>query len=114
MYTSTFAYEKKAQCPVCGSESITWTISSEKTLQQLIEELLAETRFQLSAPSISTGSESKKRNLYLRNPRVLEEQLRPNLEKTLQELIQHGDVLFITDPNLPSAAIELRVEFANK
>jgi NEDD8-activating enzyme E1 len=80
-------------------------------LQQLIEELLAETRFQLSAPSISVGSESKKRNLYMRNPRVLEEQLRPNLDKPLKDLIQSGDVMFITDPNLPSAAIELNVKF---
>jgi len=39
VYSYTFEHEKKPDCPVCGGESFELSISSEKTVEQLIEML---------------------------------------------------------------------------
>jgi ubiquitin-activating enzyme E1 C len=113
VFTNTFVYEKKPSCPVCGGEPITVQFSSKFTLQEVIDELVANPNLQLTAPSVSTGSDGTKKNLYMRNPKPLEAATRPNLSKTLDELIKDGDYLYITDPQLPSAHIEVKVEFSS-
>ena len=39
VYSYTFEHEKKPDCPVCGGESFELSISSELTVEQLIEML---------------------------------------------------------------------------
>ena len=39
VYSYTFEHEKKPDCPVCGGESLELSISSEMTVEQLIEML---------------------------------------------------------------------------
>lgn len=71
--------------------------------QQLI---LSTSHSQIRRPSISFGP----KNLYLQAPPQLEQATRPNLEKTLNELMMSGDVLTITDAGLPFS-LSLAVTF---
>lgn len=129
IYTYTFEHQQKPECPVCGGEAIEVSRPAESTLQDLIDFLLEKqdvcvTRFrldraaadptcawpnhrQIRRPSISFGP----KNLYLQAPPQLEQATRPNLEKTLQELMTSGDVLTVTDAGLPFS-LNLSVKFA--
>lgn len=40
VYSYTFEHEKRDDCPVCGGESLELSISSELTVEQLIEMLV--------------------------------------------------------------------------
>ncbi|GJP78008.1 hypothetical protein CLOP_g8341 [Closterium sp. NIES-67] len=84
VYSHTVAYERDPECIVC-SAGVPVTVPSTASLQQFIDQLLADPRFaaRLQAPSVSFyGS-----NLYMRAPAVLEEATRPNLSKPLKELM---------------------------
>lgn len=61
---------------------------------------------QIKRPSLSLAG----KNLYLQAPPQLELATRPNLEKTLSELIASGDVLTVTDSGLPFS-LDLQVNF---
>lgn len=54
---------------------------------------------QLKNPSITTGTSS----LYFTAPAALEEQTRPNLKRKLDEMIQDGEEVNITDPAFATA-----------
>jgi len=47
-------------------------------------------------------------------PPHLYEATKMNLQKTMKELIQDGDVLDITDPSLPNIAVNIRIRWAQK
>lgn len=64
-------------------------------------------RSQIRRPSISFGT----KNLYLQAPPQLEQATRPNLEKTLGELMTSGDVLTVTDAGLPFS-LSLAIDFS--
>ena len=40
IYSLTFDYEKRDNCPVCGGESVDFPMSKETTVEQLIEMLV--------------------------------------------------------------------------
>jgi NEDD8-activating enzyme E1 len=40
VYSYTFKYEKRDQCPVCGNEPQNFEIASDATLENLIEQLV--------------------------------------------------------------------------
>lgn len=40
IYSYTFEHEKRADCPVCGGESLDFPISRELTVEELIEKLV--------------------------------------------------------------------------
>ncbi|CAI6007611.1 unnamed protein product [Closterium sp. NIES-65] len=124
VYSHTVAYERDPECLVC-SAGVPVTVPSTATLQQFIDQLLADSRFatRLQAPSVSFyGS-----NLYLRAPAVLEEATRPNLSKPLKELmdgvgcvngeeggekkgVSAGGVLNVNDKKL-AGVLRVRVSF---
>lgn len=110
VYTNTFKFMENPQCSVCGTERAVLKISRVKTLQDLMEELIESPKFQLNSPSISTiDNEGSRKNLYVRG--LLEKSTRLNLEKTLDNLIESGDTLYVTDPSLTSSiGIEIEVE----
>jgi len=51
LYTFTFEYEKKDDCPVCGSSTQRFSVNREKTLEELIEQL-ATMPSMFSSPSL--------------------------------------------------------------
>jgi len=46
-------------------------------------------------------------------PAMLQAATAANLEKSLEKLIEEGDLLDITDPSLPSIAINVKVKWEN-
>lgn len=97
VYTYTFEYQKKPDCPVCGHLAIPISIPGDYTLEEFIEKLDEQPDTKTKNPSLRTGSQS----LYLRAPPQLEERTRPNLSKTMNELIESGEEVVVTDPGLP-------------
>jgi len=105
VYSYTFEYEQVPTCSVCGSSVVSLTLKSTMKLQDLIDLLLEDSRFQLKKPSLRT----KSKNLYMGG--ALAAATKPNLEKTLADLdIKDDDEIAITDPSLPgNIVIKLRV-----
>ncbi|KAL4400919.1 NEDD8 activating enzyme [Malassezia pachydermatis] len=98
MYTYTFEYAKRVDCPVCGGESRTITLASTDTLAHLVDLLRDLPDIQCKRPTIS----SEKGPLYYAAPPALEEATRPNLDKTLAELhLRADDVVSVADPAWP-------------
>ncbi|KAJ4487841.1 hypothetical protein J3R30DRAFT_3695502 [Lentinula aciculospora] len=97
VYSYTFEHEKKGNCPVCGGESVSLSISREMVLEELIELLTERQDIQIKNPSLSTPT----KQLYLRAPLQLEEATRPNLLKKMSELIPDGGEVTVTAGTLP-------------
>ncbi|KAJ3015952.1 hypothetical protein HKX48_004291 [Thoreauomyces humboldtii] len=97
VYTYTFELQKKEDCPVCGGVSIKIEIHPSATLQDLIDLLMERKDTQLKKPSLRTESTS----LYMQAPRMLEEATRPNLVRTIADLLSDGEQVTVTDEALP-------------
>ena len=108
IYSHTFCYGKKNDCPVCSSCVRTVTCSTTKTLGELVSDLCEEP-LKLKAPSLATADAT----LYLRKPKSLEAATRPNLDKPLSSLVANNAEITVTDPVFPGdVALTLRVCFA--
>jgi NEDD8-activating enzyme E1 len=94
LYAYTFAAEKKDDCPVCGNLAQNMTIDPEMTLEDFIATLAERAEAQLKKPTIRTAEKS----LYYQAPIALEEQTRPNLVRTMRELVSDGEEVAISDP----------------
>lgn len=60
----------------------------------------------MKRPSLKTAS----KNLYLQAPPQLEKATRPNLNKSLEELIHDDEEVSITDPNIPFS-LKLKLKY---
>ncbi|KAI4140536.1 MAG: hypothetical protein L6R39_005758 [Caloplaca ligustica] len=94
IYTYTFEHEQKPDCPVCGNLAKTIVVNPKHTLQGFIDSLGERPEAQLKKPTLRTESKS----LYFQSPPSLEEQTRPNLSKTLGELLSDGEEIGVSDP----------------
>jgi ubiquitin-activating enzyme E1 C len=132
VYSYTFEHEKKPDCPVCGGESLELSISSEMTIEQLIEMLTErQNMYVVSSSGIVTqlyvsvglltlgflGSQIKKPSLstpttqiYFQAPPQLEAATRPNLEKKVSELVPNGGEVTVTASTLPFS-LSLRISY---
>ena len=99
VYTYTFENEKKTDCPVCGNLAKNVSVNPEATLQEFLDTLAERPEAQLKKPSIRSATGT----LYMRFPRSLEEQTRPNLEKKMKDLVSDGDEVGVSDPSLQIA-----------
>lgn len=106
VYSHTFVYERKDDCPVCTSTVRKMTMSGNKTLMQLMQEL-KDGDLRLKSPSITTGTKT----LYMQKPPALEQMTKPNLDKALSSLISSGEELVVTDPTLQNINLTLSVVF---
>lgn len=107
IYTYTFTYLKKADCPVCGTSAKKLDISTESTLQDFIESLATGGASQLKKPSLRTEA----RTLYMQSPASLEEATRPNLEKKLKDLLEDGEELSVSDPAFPTVSFRYKIHY---
>ncbi|OLN87945.1 NEDD8-activating enzyme E1 catalytic subunit [Colletotrichum chlorophyti] len=95
IYTYTFKHERKDDCPVCGQQARPLDVDPNSTLQDVLDSLAVLPEAQLKKPSIR----GEGKTLYMQFPPGLEEQTRPNLAKTIQELgLENGQNVVITDP----------------
>lgn len=98
IYTYTFKHEKKEDCPVCGVQSRPLEVNPAATLQDVIDSFAVRPEAQLKKPSIRAEGKT----LYMQFPQGLEEQTRPNLAKTIEELgLENGQQVVVTDPAFP-------------
>ncbi|KAJ5759196.1 hypothetical protein N7520_006352 [Penicillium odoratum] len=94
VYTYTFEAEKKADCPVCGNLARKMDVDASMTLGEFIESLGEKAEAQLKKPSLRT----EEKTLYQRFPPQLEEHTRPNLRLKLNELVEDGQEVAVSDP----------------
>lgn len=124
VYSYTFEHERRADCPVCGGESLDITLSKEWTVERLIDiliekqdmyveinrtgrQLLTNTLHrQIKKPSLATGM----KQIYFQAPPQLEEATRPNLEKKVSELVEDGGEITVTASTLPFS-LSLRIKY---
>lgn len=106
IYSHTFVPEKKENCLVCSAPKLTKKLPMSWTLQKLFDLLKEEMRF--INPSATTDSH---KTLYMTSPKALEQATKPNLNKTLGELIQDGENITVTDEALADTALALTVNF---
>ncbi|KAG7662458.1 uba3 [[Candida] subhashii] len=97
IFTYTYSYTKKPNCPVCGNLAKYIQAQNWWTLQQFIEEISNKQEIQMTRPSLTAAD----KYLYLTSPPELEKLTKGNLSKKLQDLISSGEEIVITDPNLP-------------
>jgi len=108
VYSHTFVYERKEDCPVSSSKVRTITVLPTTTLNELLQRLADnEGDFRLKAPSMTTSSNI----LYMQKPPALNAASRPNLDKALSELVDEGEEIAVTDPVLQHAHLSLAVRF---
>lgn len=108
VYSHTFVYEKKEDCPVCTACVRKLSLSKSTTLNELIQQL-CDGDLRLKAPSITSASGT----LYMQKPPALEKATRPNLDKPMSTLVADNEELTVTDPVLEHVPVSLRIEFAS-
>jgi ubiquitin-activating enzyme E1 C len=106
VYSHTFVYERKDDCPVCTATVRKITLGKGDTLNQLIQHL-CEGDLRLKAPSLTSSSKT----LYMQKPPTLEQVTRVNLDKPVSSLIEPGEMIAVTDPVLQSINLALSVTF---
>ncbi|KAF2437336.1 NEDD8-activating enzyme E1 catalytic subunit [Karstenula rhodostoma CBS 690.94] len=99
VYTYTFEYKKKEDCPVCGEDALArpLQIDPEATLQEFVDSLAERPEAQLKTPSIRTTEKS----LYIQSAADYERMTRPNLEKKMKDLTAEGEEMLISDKAFP-------------
>ena len=107
VYSHTFVYERKENCPVSGAAVRKIKVPPTKTLNELMQEM-KDGDLRLQSPSITTGSGT---TLYMQKPPALEKATRVNLDKPLSDLIKSGEDLAVTDPVLQSISLALNITF---
>ncbi|ETS87274.1 hypothetical protein PFICI_01102 [Pestalotiopsis fici W106-1] len=110
IYTNTFQYEKKEDCPVCGNLAKPLKVDPKWKLQELLDSLATNAAAQLKKPSIR----AEEKSLYMQFPPQLEELTRPNLEKSLAEDLGlvHGSEIAITDTAFPNLVFRFILQFS--
>jgi ubiquitin-activating enzyme E1 C len=106
IYSHTFVYEKKEDCPVCSTTIRRMTVSPTMSLNELLQ-ALKEGELRLKSPSVTTGEKT----LYMQRPPALEQATRPNLDRQLSSMIDSGDELIVTDPIFPGTSVALSIIF---
>merc|ERR1711991_1027399 len=92
LYTFSFPYAHKDNCPVCGSAAATIERPAASTLADLREFLQVDGGFQLKDPGLTTkGDDGKNKTLYM--PGVMARFTEKNLELELSALLSSGAVV---------------------
>ncbi|CAJ2501228.1 Uu.00g040810.m01.CDS01 [Anthostomella pinea] len=109
IYTSTFKYDKKPDCTVCGEVAKPLQVDPKMTLKELLDSFALKADLQLKKPSIRAEGKT----LYMQFPPSIEEQTRPNLEKTLQQDLglDVGHEVVVTDPAFPTLTFRFILSF---
>ncbi|KAH9888271.1 NEDD8-activating enzyme E1 catalytic subunit [Xylariomycetidae sp. FL2044] len=109
IYTTTFKYEKKEDCAVCGENAKPLQVDPDWTLKELLDSFALKPDLQLKKPSVRAEGKT----LYMQSPPSLEEQTRPNLEKKLRDDLglNPGYELAVTDPAFPTLTFTFNLSF---
>lgn len=102
IYTFTFEYEKKEDCPACSTRPIPLTFHEDTTLQELFDYLCENEQFMMKAPSLTTVVNDKNKTLYMPTVPMIEQATKPNLKKKLMDLgVVDGHEITVADQTTP-------------
>ncbi|RKP36325.1 hypothetical protein BJ085DRAFT_42318 [Dimargaris cristalligena] len=119
VYTYTYNHASRPDCPVCGGEVRTLTVSASLQLAELIEQLGEMPDLRLQSPNLRMATNTAPKtgatglSLYLQSPPQLEAVTHPNLTKRLGDLMASGTELVVTDKSLP-VSLSLTIKFTNE
>lgn len=106
IYTYTYENERKEDCLACSQIPQTLEVKSTDKLQDIINMLTEGIQYQMKNPGLQTMADGRTKSLYLSSPKSIEEKLRPNLKKTIEELgLQDGSELCVADITNPTSLI---------
>lgn len=106
IYTYTYENEKKEDCLACSQIPQTLEVKLTDKLQDIINMLTEGIQYQMKSPGLQTMADGRTKSLYLSSPKSIEEKLRPNLKKTIEELgIQDGSEICVADVTSPTSLI---------
>ncbi|KAJ7509991.1 NEDD8 activating enzyme [Mycena galericulata] len=99
VYSYTFEHEKRDDCPVCGGESLELSISSELTVEQLIELLVEKQDVYCPLPQSICKRRPSSRSRPART-----------CTKKVKELVAEGGEVTVTSSSLPFS-LSLRITY---
>jgi len=106
IYTYTYENERKEDCLACSQIPQTLEVKLTDKLQDIINMLTEGIQYQMKNPGLQTMADGRTKSLYLSSPKSIEEKLRPNLKKTIEELgLQDGSELCVADITNPTSLI---------
>lgn len=106
IYTYTYENEKKEDCLACSQIPQNLEVKLTDKLQDIINMLTEGIQYQMKNPGLQTMTDGRTKSLYLSSPKSIEEKLRPNLKKTIEELgLQDGSELCVADVTNPTSLI---------
>jgi len=113
IYTYAYEAERNENCHACNQKKQPITMSVNAKLQDFIDLLTTDQRYQMKSPGVTTINPETGRNktLYMASVESIEKATRPNLKKTLKELgIVNGSELVVADTTTPNA-VEFKITF---
>ena len=105
--------ERNESCYACSQKKQPITMKADAKLQDFIDLLISDQRYQMKSPGVTTINPETGRNktLYMASVESIEKATKPNLKKTLKDLgIVNGSELVVADPTTPNA-VEFRITF---
>lgn len=106
IYTYTYEQEKKEDCVACSQVPKELEIQATDKLQDIIAILTDSLQYQMKKPGLQAMVDGRTKSLYLHSPASIEEKLRPNLKKTVEELgLQDGMEIAVADVTSPSTVL---------
>jgi ubiquitin-activating enzyme E1 C len=106
VYTFTFEYEKKDDCPACSVRPIPLSFDEATTLQELYNYLIENENFMMKSPSLTTVIQEKNKTLYMPTVPMIKEATKDNLPKRLTELgIVDDHEITVADQTSPKSII---------
>ncbi len=99
VYSYTYRYEKRPDCPVCGVPTVKeMAFPAESTLAEYLEVLAEDADLQSRSPFLRTV---EGKTLFASAPDMLRKATEKNLTMKMRELICSGTRLTLTDQTLP-------------
>jgi len=96
--TTNFRKDPTTPCIVCSTEPVMFAFDRTKTLEQVIKDLVADKDkfLYLTNPSIVRKDKEEGTHM-LHMTGIMATKTKPNLVKLLKDLVEEGDILFITN-----------------
>ena len=107
-YCNTQQFSRNPSCEVCGNPPRELQVDPEAQFQSVLDQLMNTPQYALQNPRLLIED----RVLYMRAKMT---QLRAlydgNLEQTVGSLLQHGDMLTVSDDALPNSSLNFTIKF---
>lgn len=109
VYSSTFEYEKNAECIVCGSRPLLYELDRTNDVAALLDKLRTDAKLKLKSPSVTVGG----RAVYMSN-KLLAAQYAENLAQPIGAFFESGATLHVSDREvLGERLVKVKVVFVD-